>query len=194
MSTVAEAVHRGSDGSVHYLASAPDSSLLIVTDPVLGVRRLSFDGPCRLTDPGGNTGSVVYESISAKESTTVTVSPGQEPSFHILGGVCTHCVFDAGGAGHDLDLWPECPFGDQVKEQIQDAAVVRLTPRGEPAPESVADPAPEPAPRSGTGTSDAQAELSRGTQNAPQMRVLDADPPLSKREREMRWGGPAGGW
>jgi hypothetical protein len=194
MSTLAEAVHRGTDGSVHYLSSTPTGSQLIVTDPVLGVRRLSLDGPCRLTDPGGNTGSVVYESISAKESTTVTVSPGQEPSFHILGGFCTHCVFDAGGAGHDFDLWPECPFGDQVKEQIQDAAVVRLTPRPEPAPEPAADSAPEPAPRSGIGTSDAQAEAPEPVQSAPRVHALDVDPPLSKREREMRWGGPAGGW
>jgi hypothetical protein len=78
MNTVAEAVHRGIDGSVHYLASTPTGSqLIVVTDPVLGVRQPGLDGPCRLTDPGGNTGSVVYESISAKESTTITVCPGR---------------------------------------------------------------------------------------------------------------------
>jgi hypothetical protein len=180
MNTVAEAVHRGIDGSVHYLASTPTGSqLIVVTDPVLGVRQPGIDGPCRLTDPGGNTGSVVYESISAKESTTITVCPGQEPSIYSIVGVCTHWAFVAGGAGHDFDLWPECPFGDQVKEPEADAAVVPLRPRPAPALEPVAEPEPMPSQR---------------TQSAPRVRVLDADPPLSKREREMRWGGPAGDW
>jgi hypothetical protein len=90
MSTVAEAVHRGTDGSVHYLSSTPTGSQLIITDPALGVRRIPLDGPCRLTDRGDNTGSVVYESISAKESTTVTVSPGRSrPSTSLAVSVPT---------------------------------------------------------------------------------------------------------
>jgi hypothetical protein len=105
--------------------------------------------------------------------------PGQEPSNYSIVAVCTHWAFVAGGAGHDFDLWPECPFGDQVKEPEADAAVVPLRPRPAPALEPVAEPEPMPSQR---------------TQSAPRVRVLDADPPLSKREREMRWGGPAGDW
>jgi hypothetical protein len=49
MTAVAKAVYRGSDGSVHYLSSSPDHSLLIITDPVLGVELIEFDGPAQLT-------------------------------------------------------------------------------------------------------------------------------------------------
>jgi len=47
MSRLAKAVHRGADGSVHYLASSRDGSELIITDPVVGLSRVHFDGPCR---------------------------------------------------------------------------------------------------------------------------------------------------
>jgi hypothetical protein len=57
--------------------AVPTVSQLIITDPVLRVRRLSLDGRCRLTYTGGSTGSVVYESISAKESTTTPLARGR---------------------------------------------------------------------------------------------------------------------
>jgi hypothetical protein len=76
-STVAKAVHRGSDGSVHYLVSAVKSSLLVVTDPGLGVRRIELDGLCRLIS-AHPSGAVRYEAVGAAESTTVDVAPGRE--------------------------------------------------------------------------------------------------------------------
>jgi hypothetical protein len=36
MGSLAEAVHRGTDVSVHYQFSTPTGSQLIITDPVLG--------------------------------------------------------------------------------------------------------------------------------------------------------------
>lgn len=85
MSAVAKAVHRGSDGSVHYLMSTPDSSLLVITDPVLGVRRIPFDGPCRLLPQDSKSDAAHYESISATGSTRVVVWPGQEPAISDYG-------------------------------------------------------------------------------------------------------------
>jgi hypothetical protein len=175
MSALAEAVHRGRDGSVHYLASSPTGSQLIITDPVLGVRRQSFDGPCVLVS---NTGSVEYRSISRTESITVWVRPGQEPSIHSIIGVCAECM----AGDHDFEHWPHCPGSDREPK----ADVLPLQPRSEP----VAEPVVEPAPCSSTGTGDAQA--------APRVRVLDPQytPPSEEpvAPPEMRWGGPAGGW
>jgi hypothetical protein len=155
MTAVAKAVYRGSDGSVHYLMSTPDSSLLVVTDPALGVRRFSFDGPCRLTRSGAD--SVQYESISATGSATVTVWPGQEPLFSEY-GFCTSCAFPPlgqPGRNHDYEQWPVCPSGDRAKPA--------------PAPERVQ----EPAQPSSTGTAGRPTKPSRGK---ARVRVLDAEP------------------
>jgi hypothetical protein len=117
MSTRAQAVHRGADGSVHYLADTAEGSLLIITDPVLGVVRLPFDGPCRLVprDPNLPAGydAVQYESISGTESIMVSVSPGQEPLIHAL-GVCIACMV----GDHDYELWQECPSGGHVDGNV----------------------------------------------------------------------------
>jgi hypothetical protein len=109
MSTVAEAVHRGSDGSVHYLSSNPKASFLLITDPVVGVSRIPVDGLCRLIKADGD--SVEYQSIGARSSTTVRTSPGQEPLISEY-GFCFSCV----GGPHDYDLWPVCRSGDRGKK------------------------------------------------------------------------------
>jgi hypothetical protein len=120
MSAVAKAVHRGTDGSVHYLMSGAESSLLVVTDPALGVDRIEFDGPVRMLPPrtplgvaGEVAGVVEYESISASGSTRVSVRPGEVPFTYSM-GVCFSCSFpppDRAGMGHDYELWPVCPGG-----------------------------------------------------------------------------------
>jgi hypothetical protein len=188
---LAEAVHRGRDGSIHYLASSPTGSQLIITDPVLGVRRLGFDGP---VVRASNTGSVEYESIGSSGSTTVIVSPGHEPNITWI-GICTYCAFPPIGhanRGHDFQLWPYCPWADRDREPESDQNVVPLPARSEPVA--------EPAPRPSTGTGDAQAVPSPGTQSAPRVPVVGVDPqytPASEEpvtSPEIRWGGPAGGW
>jgi hypothetical protein len=108
-SAIAKAVHRGVDGSVHYLLSPPDGSLLIVTDPKVGVSKVPFDGPCRLMprDPRLPVGynAIHYESISGTESTLITVHPGRPPFENTIGGVCSSCMHGE----HDFELWPVCP-------------------------------------------------------------------------------------
>jgi hypothetical protein len=85
MTAVAKAVHRG-NGSVHYLSSSVDGSLLIVTDPALGIRRIPVEGPCRLI-AGHPSGAARYEAISATCSTTIDVQVGEGPSLY-QGGAC----------------------------------------------------------------------------------------------------------
>jgi hypothetical protein len=112
MTAVAKAVHRGADGSVHFLSSTPDRSVLIITDPVLGKDEITFDGPVRLVPPRAGSGAVEYESISASGSTTVHVSPGQRDLIREVGGLCTYCCFPPLGQlgrSHDYELWPVCP-------------------------------------------------------------------------------------
>jgi hypothetical protein len=202
MSTLAKAVHRGADGSVHYLATTAEGSLLIITDPVLGVRRLPFDGPCRLVRQGG--GSAEYESISATSSISVTVNPGQEPLISELIGICTACVFPLVGQpdkGHDYGLWPYCPSSDREK----DGNVVPLPPRSEPVRERVpAEPVQEPEPASSPGTSapiGAVSASAEGAQSDAGVRWLDdtrraPDPQYTPASEEpvtppeIRWGWP----
>jgi hypothetical protein len=109
MSAVAKAVHRGANGSVHYLSSTVDGSLLIIADPAYGVVKIPLDGPCRQVPRGPNLPAgyrgVVYESVSATGSTQITVSPGRRPFEHTIGGVCSCCVLGV----HDFELWPVCP-------------------------------------------------------------------------------------
>jgi len=165
MSTVAQAVHRGSDGSVHYLSSTPTGSMLIIADPVLGVSRIRFDGLCRLIprDPRLPAGydAVQYLSISAAESTRVTVRPGRAPFLHTIGGVCWECMLGE----HDFGLWPVCPRGGGERvggygpgpaavregEDVESVDLYRVTPSRPtdaveaPAPVLEAVPEVEPA-------------------------------------------------
>jgi hypothetical protein len=105
----ARAVHRGADGSVHFLSSGPTSSELIITDPVARLSRLHFDGPCRLKPRNPNLPvtyvAVDYESIGAEGSSMISVSPGERPFIHGLGGGCFSCM----DGSHDFGLWPVCP-------------------------------------------------------------------------------------
>jgi hypothetical protein len=85
MGARARAVYRGADGSVHYLSSTAESSVLIVTDPAVGMTKIPFDGPCRLVPrspllPAGYD-AVDYRSVGASGSTLVSVSPGERPSI-----------------------------------------------------------------------------------------------------------------
>ena len=112
----AEVVHRGSDGSAHFLSSSAGSSLLIITDPAVGVVKIPFDGPCRLTPRSPNLpagyDAVDYESVGVSGSTMVSVHPGEMPSSsRSVAGVCFACV----AGPHDYSLWPVCP-GDRVRE------------------------------------------------------------------------------
>ena len=109
MGAVAKALHRGADGSVHYLSSTVDGSLLIIADPAYGVVKIPLEGPCRQVPRGPNLPAgyvaVVYESISATGSTLLTVSPGRPPFEHTIGGVCSSCM----QGEHDFESWPVCP-------------------------------------------------------------------------------------
>jgi hypothetical protein len=214
MTALAKAVHRGDDGSVHYLVSTPESSLLVITDPVLGVDRIPFDGPVRMLPPraplgvpGEVTGVVEYESISASGSTRVSVRPGEVPFIYSM-GVCFSCSFpppDRAGMGHDYELWPVCS-GDKGSR----TPTVVQAPEGTyfhhididhqkafPVPGTVAQPAPEPAQSSSTGTAGEPTESSKGK---PRVRVLDAGPApvqeegLSRGEAASRWGPTPGAY
>jgi len=112
MSRLAKAVHRGADGSVHYLASSRDGSELIITDPVVGLSRINFDGPCRLVSRSpslpASYDAVEYESITVSGSSSVSVRPGQPPFEHSIGGVWWACMH----GDHDFSVWQVCPRGD----------------------------------------------------------------------------------
>jgi hypothetical protein len=192
MAAVAKAVHRGADGSVHYLSSSPDHSVLIITDPVLGVDRIELDGPCRLIPRGPNLpasyDSVVYESISATGSTRVDVSPGQPAFLHVMGGVCWSCAFTARDGGHDYDLWPTCPSENRRTKRDEDRGVVRLAPRPE-------DTAAVSSP--GTGASSSAPPVEGRAD--PLVRVFDPQftpaPVEPVTPPEIRWGpGPGASW
>jgi hypothetical protein len=96
MSRLAKAVHRGADGSVHYLASSRDGSELIITDPVVGLSRINFDGPCRLVSRSpslpASYDAVEYKSTTVSGSSSVSVRPGQPPFEHSIGGVGPACT------------------------------------------------------------------------------------------------------
>jgi hypothetical protein len=176
MGARARAVHRGADGSVHYLSSTPDGSLLIITDPAVGVTRIPFDGPCRLIPrspllPAGYD-AVDYRSIGASGSTLVSVRPGERPFTYGVTGLCDSCM----DGPHDFGLWPVCPgegerqvFGPAPVPASEPVSVSRGVPdepvgreelqrrfyerkrESEPVPVSVAEPASvgaasEPAP------------------------------------------------
>jgi hypothetical protein len=107
MTALAKAVHRGDDGSVHYLVSTPESSLLVITDPVLGVDRIPFDGPVRMLPPraplgvpGEVTGVVEYESISASGSTRGFRQAGGS-AVHLFHGRVLQLQLPAAGSGRD---------------------------------------------------------------------------------------------
>jgi hypothetical protein len=109
-------VHRGTDGSVHYLSSSPEGSDLIFTSPAFGVAQEHFDGPVRMVK---SRAGHMYEMISATESTTITpMTTGM--LLHTIGGICFHCAGpDADWAlpyneRHDYDLWPHCPGRSHV--------------------------------------------------------------------------------
>lgn len=159
MGAVAEAVHRGADGSVHYLSSSVDGSLLIIADPAYGVARIPLGGPCRQVPRGPNLPAgyrgVVYESVSAAGSTLITVSPGRPPFEHTIGGVCSSCMLGE----HDFELWPVCPgpLPEPVKEPSSASgsgtSAVPSTPPDAPAKGKARvrwldakKPAPEPEP------------------------------------------------
>jgi hypothetical protein len=125
-------------GSTDRFESASGSEL-VIADPVVGMFPIHFDGPCRLVPrslnlPSGYD-SVQYESISATGSTTVYVSPGQEPFISTI-GVCSYCAFDTAGlpgAGHDYELWPMHPGnGETVKPEASVAVEVEVEPVREP--------------------------------------------------------------
>lgn len=199
MTAVAKAVHRGADGSVHYLMSTPESSLLVITDPVLGVDKIRFDGPLRKKlprqlnrdpHPGEVTDGVEYESISATGTTMVSTAAGRGPLITQY-GFCASCAFPPAGQlsrGHDYSLWPVCPGGEGSRR----SPMVVRAPEGTvthdigvdhqkafPVPGAVAQPAPVPAQSSGTGTEGEPSESSRGR---PRVRVLDAERPAPEPE------------
>jgi hypothetical protein len=99
MAAVAEAVFRGADGSVHYLSSTIEGSMLIITDPATGVSRIPIDGPARLVAQFPS-GAARYEAIGATVSTTVDVSPGQGPYIREM-GLCDYCFTHSDG--HDWE-------------------------------------------------------------------------------------------
>jgi hypothetical protein len=193
MTTVAKAVHRGADGSVHYLMSTEDSSLLVITDPVLGVDKIRFDGPVRKKPPrqlnrdphpGEVTDGVEYESISATGTTMVSIAPGRGPLITQY-GFCVSCAFPPAGQlsrGHDYSLWPVCPGGEGSRRpptvvQAPEGMVIHHIgidhQKAFPVPGPGAQPAPEPAQSSSNGTGGEPTGSSRGK---PRMRVLDAEP------------------
>jgi hypothetical protein len=148
MGARARAVYRGADGSVHYLSSTAESSVLIVTDPAVGMTKIPFDGPCRLVPrspllPAGYD-AVDYESVGVSGSTMISVSPGGVPSTYSVTGVCISCV----EGPHDYSLWPVCPMGDRVSYGQHDGEVGEVArvraPRSEPVeePEPAVDPEP----------------------------------------------------
>jgi hypothetical protein len=179
MSTVARAVHRGQDGSVHFLSSTLTSSFLLLTDPTVGVSRIPVDGPCRLIS-AHPSGAARYEAISPKLSTTVDVGPGQEPRIREMGW-CDYCLVHT--EGHDFELWPFCPSGDRHRKRRADADSDNVV------------PLPEPLQAAGSPSS-------TGTGGKPRVRVLDAErapgmapvptlEPLTgaeAREAAARWG------
>jgi len=196
MTAVAKAVYRGSDGSLHYLSSSPDHSLLIITDPVLGVERIEFNGPAQLTSHPKSDG-VGYVSVSASTTTTVAVGPGQPPLIHQY-GFCYPCAFPPLGQaveGHDFELWPQCPPGDPHRKRRADADSDNVVPLPEPAPE----PERVAAVSSSTGTGGEPTESSR---RRPRVRVLDnesapapvQEEPLSRSEAASRWGPTPGAY
>jgi hypothetical protein len=141
MSTLAKAVWRGDSGAVHYLSSTPEGSVLIVTDPVLGVERVHLDGPCRMVT---GSSSYMYLSISATGSTQITpTATGLLISEY---GFCTYCMTGP----HDYELWPVCP-SERIRQQLDGqlevppvVPVEKLEP--DPVPvEKPPGPAPEPA-------------------------------------------------
>jgi len=152
MSRLAKAVHRGADGSVHYLASSRDGSELIITDPVVGLSRINFDGPCRLVSGSpslpASYDAVEYESITVSGSSSVSVRPGQPP-FE-LDWWCWACMH----GDHDFSVWPVCPRGDRkpVAGDVHLAEVevpVRAPLQAVPEPEPERIPEPEPVPVEG---------------------------------------------
>src|SRR5512133_18135 len=157
MNTRAKKVYQGADGSVHFLSSGVDYSVLIITDPKLGRDQIEFDGPVRLLPrhpllPVDFDG-VQYQSVSASGSTMVTVHPGRPPFEHSLAGVCDSCMFGE----HDYSVWPVCP-GDHRGRVVHgpvypvyvdgqpsfDAGPLGSGPVVEPEFEPVAIAAPEP--------------------------------------------------
>jgi hypothetical protein len=177
MRTVAKAAHHGADGSVHYLSSSVNGSLLIIADPALGLRRIPLDGLCRLIS-AHPSGAVRYEAIGATESTTVDVAPGREPLISSL-GMCMSCFVGP----HDFELWPVCP----------------RSPRAKPAPEPEQVLGAQTTVSSSTGTAGRPTESSRGK---PSVRVLDIESapapvqeePLSRSEAASRWGPTPGAY
>ena len=158
----AKAVHRGVDGSVHYLSSSDTFSLLIIADPAYGAAKavkIVLDGPCRKLARGPNLPAgyrgVEYESISANGSTLITVSPGRQPFEHTIVGVCSSCM----DGEHDFELWPVCPrpLAQPVKKPSSASSPVTSAAPSTP-PEAPAKgkarvrwldarkPAPEPEP------------------------------------------------
>jgi hypothetical protein len=136
MGARARAVHRGADGSVHYLLSTPESSLLIVTDPVVGMTKIPFDGPCRLIPrspllPAGYD-AVDYQSVGAEGSMLVSVRAGERPSIYGVTGLCDSCM----AGPHDWSLWPVCP-GEGERQVFGPPAAV---PASEPVSVSGAVP------------------------------------------------------
>jgi hypothetical protein len=195
VNTLAQAVWRGDNGSVHYLSSSPEGSDLIFTSPAYGVAREHFDGPVRMVK---SRAGHMYEMISATESTTVTpTTTGM--LLHTIGGVCFYCTGpDADwslpyGERHDYELWPHCP-GD--KRQVQ--------PRFEREPE----PAQSSSPSTGTPAESATREAaslrpsakpSEDSQGGAKVRVFDPQytpaPEAPVTPPELRWGpGPGASW
>jgi hypothetical protein len=142
MSTLARAVHRGGDGSVHYLSSADDGSTLIIADPALGKAvPIRLDGPCRLRSRTDD-GRVEYEAIGTVYSTLVVVSPGSPPLISEY-GFCSSCMTLP---SHDYELWPVCP-SEGVKQRVNG----RPTEKG--APNGATFPGPELAQSAQPGSS-----------------------------------------
>lgn len=189
MNAVAKAVHRGADGSVHYLSSTVDGSLLIIADPAYGAVKIPLDGPCRQVPRGPNLPAgyvtVAYESISATGNTLITVRPGRPPFEHTIGGVCSSCMFGE----HDFGLWPVCPSGNRHKKRDTESV-------DEPGT-SAAPSTPPDAPAKG------KARVLRldAKKPAPEPGMPPApaaEPMRSRQERrdlETRWGpGPGAYW
>jgi hypothetical protein len=180
MSTLLDRVYQGADGSAHFLSSTPDRSVLIITDPVLGKDEITFDGPVRLLPPRAGATAVAYESISASGSTTVQVSPGQQPAIRSVGSICVYCCFPPVGQlgrGHDYGLWPVCPGEAQRRRDHAPGSSTSTAARPVEAPQGPTDgPAQVPVP-------DREA--------APEL----VEPPRSGWESRAAWGpGPGADW
>jgi hypothetical protein len=188
----ARAVWRGDRDQVHHLSSTPDGSLLIITDPAVGVVKIPFDGPCRLVPRSPNLpagyDAVEYESVGVSGSTMVSVHPGEAPSSYSVTGVCFGCCM---GGPHDFSLWSVCPGEQRADAAAGHGVVYPVYVDGEPSfdagplgSEPVVEPASEPvaiaAPELGPELASAPED-----DDIDEFLELDGDESVKKPEAEV---------